>query len=62
MDLNMPRMDGIQATKEILHYKQEGIVHKDLEIVAVTAFASEEEKRKCEQAGMVDFIRKPVSI
>lgn len=62
MDLNMPRMDGIQATKEILNFEKEGIINKNMKIVAVTAFASEEEKEKCFKAGMVDFIRKPVSM
>ena len=42
----MPRMDGIQATKEIVNYQKQGIVNKELQIVAVTAFASEEEKAK----------------
>ena len=62
MDLNMPRMDGIQATKEIVNYQKQGIVNKEVQIVAVTAFASQEEKAKWFQWGMSKFIRKPVTL
>lgn len=62
MDLNMPRMDGVQATKEILAFKNQGIINPDLSIVAVTAFASTTEEEKCIDAGMEGFIRKPISI
>jgi CheY-like chemotaxis protein len=54
MDLQMPEMDGIQATR---------IIKNDLKlqvpIVALTANGMQEEREKCREAGMVDFIQKP---
>jgi CheY-like chemotaxis protein len=46
MDLNMPVMDGIEATKEIIKLQRNKKIDKNLKIVAVTAFASESEKEK----------------
>ena len=55
MDLQMPIMDGITATKEIL-----SLSDKDKEyIVAVTANAFIEDKNACIEAGMSDFLSKP---
>ncbi|WOK09611.1 ATP-binding protein [Imperialibacter roseus] len=58
MDVLMPRMDGIEATREIrrilLERKQSAPF-----IVAVTANATTEDENKCKEAGMVDFITKP---
>ncbi|MCP4914953.1 MAG: response regulator [Oligoflexia bacterium] len=57
MDIQMPIMDGIQATKEILRLENE-IVPK---IVAVTANTLQEDRDRCLEAGMSDFISKPIS-
>ena len=46
MDLNMPILDGIEATKQIVQFKEEFKITKELTIVAVTAFPSESEKEK----------------
>ena len=62
MDLNMPIMGGIEATKAIIELKRKWEVSQDLSIVAVTAFASETEKEKCLSVGMSDFIPKPFTI
>ena len=62
MDLNMPIMGGIEATKAIIELKKKWEVSQDLSIVAVTAFASETEKEKCLSVGMSDFIPKPFTI
>ncbi len=56
MDLRMPVMDGWEATKA-LRQTEWG---KDLPVVAVTAHALEEDKRKALNAGCNDFISKPV--
>ncbi|MGR5238921.1 response regulator [Vibrio alfacsensis] len=54
MDVSMPVMDGITATK---HIRQKGIT---IPIVALTAHALESDKKTCLQAGMDGFISKPV--
>jgi PAS domain S-box-containing protein len=58
MDLQMPEMDGITATKEILN----NVNGKAPKIIAMTANIFEEDREKCRQAGMSDFIPKPISL
>ena len=58
MDIMMPEMDGITATKKIFE-----ILGEDSPIViAMTANVFEEDKKKYKSAGMNDFIAKPVQI
>jgi len=59
MDIQMPEMDGHMATA-IIH-NDPSIKHKP-EIIAITANASENDKRKCLASGMVDFLPKPFSV
>ena len=56
MDVEMPEMDGLEAT-EILrrHYPSDG-----LPIVAMTAQTGDDEHDHCLQVGMNDFVRKPI--
>jgi len=56
MDIQMPVMDGLQATREIRQLQQ---VSK-LPIIAVTAGILPHEKERCYQAGMDDLIAKPI--
>ena len=60
MDMEMPEMDGIEATKELLLL--EGSLKKIPIIIAMTANAMEEDKKKCLDAGMNDFLSKPVKL
>lgn len=55
MDLMMPVMDGIAATKCILKSNSE------IPIIAMTASAFEEDKSRCLLAGMKDFVTKPIN-
>ena len=56
MDVQMPVMDGLQATRLIrLDPALEG-----LRVLAMTATATSEDRERCMQAGMDDFITKPI--
>ncbi|HEX8548654.1 MAG TPA: response regulator, partial [Cytophagaceae bacterium] len=56
MDVQMPELDGIEATKAIL--KDRDLKHRPV-IIAVTANALQEDKETCLKAGMDDYISKP---
>ena len=58
MDLQMPELDGLQATRQILSEAPE---NKPF-IIAMTANVSQEDRDLCLQAGMVDYIAKPISL
>lgn len=55
MDIQMPQMDGIEATREIVSNSGPRPI-----IIAVTANLEEVDKPKCFEAGMNDFLHKPV--
>jgi CheY-like chemotaxis protein len=56
MDIQMPIMNGYEATKEIRNLKS-GL---NIPIIAITAGTEKEEKDKCIKAGMNDYISKPI--
>ena len=59
MDVHMPVMDGLEATREIVRrWKSE----ERPKLVAVTADALSGDKEKCIEAGMDDYITKPIQI
>lgn len=58
MDVHMPVMDGLEATKKLRELEQFS-KHKT-PIIALTAGALIEEKDKCMEAGMDDFLTKPI--
>ena len=59
MDCQMPIMDGFEATRKIrMHEKENGLV--PVPIVAMTGNAFESDRKKCLEAGMTDFLSKPV--
>ncbi len=58
MDLQMPEMDGYEATRRI----RDNPCYASIPIVAMTAHAMIEERLKCLQAGMNDHISKPIEV
>ena len=61
MDLQMPVMGGLEATKEI-RKMESGIINPDIPIIAMTANTTQQDKNNCQNAGMNDFISKPVTM
>lgn len=59
MDMQMPVMDGIEATKRII---AEGGPSANVPIIAMTANASDDDRRRCLEAGMRGFESKPVTL
>jgi len=58
MDIQMPEMNGIEATLAIRKLEAANIIER-VPIIAVTAFAMEHDRRNCFDAGMDDFLSKP---
>ncbi len=57
MDLQMPVMDGIEATREI---RANDLIKPDCPIVAMTAHSTDEHIKHCKDAGMQGHISKPI--
>jgi PAS domain S-box-containing protein len=58
MDVQMPEMDGIEATRRIRHLWPAG----GPRIIAVTAYALEGDRERCIESGMDGYIAKPVNL
>ncbi len=56
MDIRMPGLDGLEATRRWRAQEGEGHVP----IIALTANASEDDRERCEEVGMDDYLTKPV--
>ncbi len=59
MDVQMPEMDGLEATR-VIRTSSSGLFDPKIPIVAATAFAMKEDMQRCIEAGMDDYISKPI--
>jgi len=59
MDVQMPEMDGLSATRQI---HQEQPPQQRPQIIAITAYATQDNWEQCLAAGMDDYISKPIQI
>ncbi|MBN1506021.1 MAG: response regulator [Sedimentisphaerales bacterium] len=60
MDVQMPEMDGLEATERI-RAADSRVLNHDIPIVAMTAHAMQGDRENCLKAGMNDYISKPIS-
>ena len=61
MDIQMPDLSGLDATMQI-RYNEDKEHGPRLPIIALTAFATEDDKKKCLEGGMDGYLSKPIKI
>jgi len=59
MDVQMPEMDGMAATRAIRD-GETGDVNRNVPVIAMTAYADPEDEQACYEAGMTGYLAKPI--
>jgi CheY-like chemotaxis protein len=66
MDMMMPEMDGLSATRAIRERQKDGAAHPNYNsrilIIAMTAHAQQSDRESCIAAGMDDYLAKPIRL
>jgi HPt (histidine-containing phosphotransfer) domain-containing protein len=60
MDVQMPEMDGLEATR-LIRERKSAVLNADIPIIAMTAHAMARDREMCLEAGMNDYVAKPIS-
>jgi CheY-like chemotaxis protein/HPt (histidine-containing phosphotransfer) domain-containing protein len=61
MDVQMPGLDGIETTKRIRSFSSDHL-NAGVPIIAMTAYTTNEDRNNCSNAGMDDYITKPLQL
>lgn len=61
MDVQMPEMDGFEATRQVRD-PHSAVKNHEIPIIAMTAHAMKGDRERCLEAGMNDYISKPISL
>ena len=61
MDVEMPEMDGISATRELGRRVEQGLLPLLPVIIGCSAYCTEEDRANAKAAGMTDYIEKPIA-
>ena len=59
MDIMLPGMTGYEITREIRKYEKENNLENEIPIIAITANTLDNDREKCMEAGMNEYLPKP---